>query len=110
MCGESAAGCEFPVSSCDRASSELCSVDYGQFLSFLETDKGKIVCLQQGNSSFSVIYDVINKLITLYTGHDQRVVYDSPCFPVAPPGVCKLLICLLCLLVLSWDAKLYIIL
>lgn len=41
-------GLEYPVSLCDRADSIPHSVDYGQFVAFLETKKEGIVCLQQG--------------------------------------------------------------
>lgn len=43
-----APGLEYPISSCDRADNSACSVDYGQFVAFLETKRTNIVCLQHG--------------------------------------------------------------
>ena len=42
-----ATGLEYPVSLRDQTDTAY-SVDYGQFVAFLETKQGNIVCLQQG--------------------------------------------------------------
>ena len=40
---------EFPICVADHHGGDVAaSVDYGQFLSFVENDDGQITCLQQG--------------------------------------------------------------
>lgn len=47
---------EFPAaaSSSDSATDGRASLDYGQFMAFLESEDGKITCLQQGTKKINM--------------------------------------------------------